>query len=454
MKRMSIRTRVTLLCTLLTALVLSLGTGIHLHSERRLLENYYSNLLLTTAYLAQDELSYGADGLVIDPNLNRSPEVRVAVFDLDGALIYGRVQFDLPFEEAAFRKARDRDGKPWYSYDRLLDMDGGEAVWLRCSVPDSIVRLTDSGHGRAMLWVGPLLLALAGLGGYLIASRAFSPVSRMTAAARKIADGADLQKRLPLSGSRDEIYRLGEVFNGMLARLEAAFERERRFSADAAHELRTPVAAILSQSEYALSEGAGEADRRAALEQIHGKAENMGALIQRLLLLARMESGQIAPELEPLELGQLCGMAAEALQQQAQARDVRLTVDCAGPVRVDGDATMLTHALINLLDNGIKYGRPGGYVRLRVEARGGEALLRVEDDGCGMSQAQQAHIFERFYRADPSRQRSGAGLGLALCERIVALHGGRISVESRPGEGSRFEVRLPLKKDEEGWNER
>ena len=115
---------------------------------------------------------------------------------------------------------------------------------------------------------------------------------------------------------------------------------------------------------------------------------------------------------------------------------------------------MLTHALINLLDNGIKYGRPGGYVRLRVEARGGEALLRVEDDGCGMSQAQQAHIFERFYRADPSRQRSGAGLGLALCERIVALHGGRISVESRPGEGSRFEVRLPLKKDEEGWNER
>ena len=115
---------------------------------------------------------------------------------------------------------------------------------------------------------------------------------------------------------------------------------------------------------------------------------------------------------------------------------------------------MLTHALINLLDNGIKYGRPGGYVRLQVEARGGEALLRVEDDGCGMSQAQQAHIFERFYQADPSRQRSGAGLGLALCERIVALHGGRISVESRPGEGSRFEVRLPLKKDEEGWNER
>ena len=432
MKRMSIRTRVTLLCTLLTALVLSLGTGIHLHSERRLLENYYSNLLLTTAYLAQDELSYGADGLAIDPNLNRSPEVRVAVFDLDGALIYGRVQFDLPFEEAAFRRALDRDGKPWYSYDRLLDMDGGEAVWLRCSVPDSIVRLTDSGHGRAMLWVGPLLLALAGLGGYLIASRAFSPVSRMTAAARKIADGADLQKRLPLSGSRDEIYRLGEVFNGMLARLEAAFERERRFSADAAHELRTPVAAILSQSEYALSEGA----------------------IQRLLLLARMESGQIAPELEPLELGQLCGMAAEALQQQARERDVRVTVDCAGPVRVDGDATMLTHALINLLDNGIKYGRSGGYVSLRVEARGGEALLRVEDDGCGMSQAQQAHIFERFYRADPSRQRSGAGLGLALCERIVALHGGRISVESRPGEGSRFEVRLPLKKDEEGWNER
>ncbi len=449
MKDLSVKARVTLLCTLLTTLILALGIAIQLQTEKRLLENYYSSLLMSAAYLAQDELSYGEDGLEIDPDLNRHPEVRIAVFDMDGALIYGRVQFDLPFEEAVFRRVRGRDGALWYDYDRLFSLDGGEDVWLRCGVPASIVRLTDSYYGRAMLWLGPLLLVLAGLGGYLIASRAFAPVSQMTDAAREIADSADLEKRLPLTGPKDELYRVGAMLNGMLARLEAAFDRERRFSADVAHELRTPVTAIVNQSEYALSDSIGDADRRAALEQIHGRAEGMGMLIQQLLLLARMESGQMVPEPETVDLGLLCEMAVEALRQPAEARDVQVSVICAGPVRVPGDPTMLTQMVMNLIDNGIKYGRADGFVRLSVESQGCEALLRVEDDGRGMSEEQQAHIFERFYRADPSRQRSGTGLGLALCERIVALHSGRISVQSRPGEGSRFEVRLPLTDDKE-----
>ena len=444
MKGLSVKTRVALMCALLAALVAALSAAALLRADRLMVEHYYSNLLASTAFLAQDELAYSEDGLEIDPNLDRQPEVKLAVFDESGALLYGRVLYDAPFEEAAFRHARDRDGELWYGYDRLLDLDGGEDVWLRCSVHADMADFRSGTRLHELLLPGALLLVLAGLGGHFIARRAFRPVSRMAAVAGEIADGEDLKKRVPLSGPRDEIHRLGEVLNSMLARLEAAFDREKRFSADAAHELRTPVAAVLSQSEYALSAAADDADRLAALSQIHRRAEDMADLIRRLLLLARLESGQVVPEAERMELGPLCEMAAEALRPQADARKIALRVACEADASVAGDPAMLTHAVMNLVENGIKYGRAGGFVRLEVNAGGGEALLAVEDDGCGMSEAQRAHIFERFYQADASHRASGVGLGLPLCARIVALHGGRIEVQSAPGKGSRFSVWLPL----------
>lgn len=441
MRRLSITARVALLCTLITAAIAALAIMALAIGEQRMLREYYMETLASAAQLAHDDVVWDGGRIEIDRNLDEMPNVIAAVYTADGDLVYGRTEFDAPFIEGA-RRIGDGDDE-WYVHDMPVESETGRRVWLRLYMSSGAAGSLSGVWQKLMLVIFPVLTALAGIGGWAVARRAFRPVARIAVTAAGIADGEDLKKRIGLEGAHDELYRLAQIFDGMLERLDSAFERERRFTSDVSHELRTPVAAILAQSEFALSDAADDTDRREALREIYRRAGGMRELTRKLLTLSRMEARQLIPQFEVTDIALIADMASECFRDAAEERRVAIEVDASGPVEVRGDQTMLTQAVMNLVENAVRYGREGGYVKVRAEDLGDSARVSVADDGCGMTPEQAQRIFDRFYQADPSRHGEGAGLGLSLALRIARLHSGRIDVESEPGKGSRFTLTLP-----------
>ena len=292
----------------------------------------------------------------------------------------------------------------------------------------------------------PLLIALALLVGYSITRRAFLPIEEIRRTAETIGAGSDLSARISTERTQGEIRQLAETFNEMFERLETSFEHERQFTSDASHELRTPVAVITSQAEYALLPDATTEEQREGLEVILEQAGKMSALISQLLLLARADNGTQQLSMAPTDLSLLAEEAAEQCRGSALQRQIRLELEIQPDVIVEGDPESLSRALRNLLENAIQYGRTGGFVKLNLGMEENSAVCSVQDDGIGISAEDLPRIWQRFYRADPSRNPSGSntGLGLALVKWIVEAHHGSIHAESAPGQGSRFTFRLPL----------
>jgi heavy metal sensor kinase len=290
---------------------------------------------------------------------------------------------------------------------------------------------------------GLAVVALGLAGGAWLARRSLVPVGSMAATAASI-DERDLSKRLDEGACPRELRGLARAFNRALDRLEAAFLRQAQFTADASHELRTPVAVLRTQAEQALRGERTAKEYRATLEACVRAAERMTGLVESLLSLARADEAGSRSSSGAFALDGLVRETAEQLRPLAEAEGVEIC--CAGePVEVRGDARLLGEALSNLVGNGVRYNRRGGAVEVSVSRENGEAVIRVRDTGVGIPAGALPHIFERFYRVDParSRGRGGSGLGLAIARRIVEAHEGSIEVESRPGEGSTFTVRLP-----------
>jgi len=441
MKRLTITARLTLLCTLVTAVIAALALGVLVTGEQGMLAKYYRETLIAAGELARDEITWKKGRVEIDRDLDEMPNVFVEVRSKDGDLLYGHAEFEEPFIEGV-RKLR-AGGREWYVYDTEVSSGSGQTVRLRLYMaPDT----ADSLGGivlKLMLIIFPALVVLAGVGGYAAARRALRPVDRIITIASGIADGADLKKRIGSTGAEDELNRMAEVFDDMLERLDSAFERERRFTADVSHELRTPVAAILTQSDMALLPEATDADRKSALEEINARARGMRTLTQKLLTLSRMDAGQLLPETEKTDMAVIVEMAADMLTEAAEEKNITVSAVLPETAVVMGDQTMLTQAVMNIAENAVKYGKTGGNVFIKLEDMQDAVRLTVTDDGIGMTDAQRERIFDRFYQADPSRRGEGAGLGLALTRRIVQLHSGRIDAEGIPGGGSRFTVTIP-----------
>lgn len=436
MKRLSIKARVTLLCTLLAAVIAAAALAWMLLGEQRALEDYYRSTLLSTARLAKDQIFYEDGKLNIDRNLDDLPQVQVSLFTSEGDLVYGRMRFEKDFVHGEVESVEG-----WLAYDERLEFENGAPLWLRCCISDSVETSVRGGQRSLMLMILPAMVLLGGFGGYIIARRAFRPVSRIVRTAESIAGGEDLKKRIGFEGTKDELYALAATFDEMFARLDAAFERERRFTSDASHELRTPAAGILAQSEFALSDAATDDDRREALQEIHRRAGDMSGLIGRLLALSRMDAKRIPVEYEDVDLAMTAEIAAETIAESAQKKG--MTVMVTGEASVRADQMMAAQAALNLAENAVRYGREGGNVEIRAETTANEARLSVIDDGPGIPAESLPHLFERFWQAESSRGGAGSGLGLPLTERIMALHGGRVEVESEIGRGSRFTLVFP-----------
>ncbi|MBI3695931.1 MAG: HAMP domain-containing protein [Acidobacteria bacterium] len=295
-----------------------------------------------------------------------------------------------------------------------------------------------------LLFLAPALLAVASLGGYWLSGRALNPVDAITRAARSI-NAQSLSHRLEIPKTGDELQRLSETLNEMLDRLEDSFHRVTRFTADASHELRTPVALIRTTSELALRRTRSAEEYETALRQVLSESERTSALIENLLTLARPDSGSESLDKRPLDLLQLLRETASQGETLALGRGIRFAFEAdSAPLIILGDGPAVRRLILILLDNAVKYTPEGGEVALRAAGDQGFVRIEVRDTGVGIAQTDLPHIFERFYRADAarSRQSGGAGLGLAIAKWIVEQHGGHIEAESELGRGSTFRVRL------------
>jgi signal transduction histidine kinase len=319
-------------------------------------------------------------------------------------------------------------------------LPSGELIYIGCSVSPELkeLRLT----ALKLAGFGGIILILGLAGGWWISSRAIRPIEDISATALKISAG-NLSQRINVAEAESELGQLASVLNSTFARLEAAFAQQQQFTSDAAHELRTPVSVMLTQTQTALNRERSAAEYRETLEACQRAAQRMRRLTESLLELARLDAGQEQMKRMKFDLSQIARNCVELIRPMADERNIKIHCELS-PIECVGDSERIAQVITNLLTNAIQYNQEGGEVRLMAQSQKGMAMLAVSNTGRGISAEDLPHLFERFYRADQSRTSGNTGLGLAISKAIVEAHGGTIEVASRPDAGTTFTVRLPL----------
>ena len=331
---------------------------------------------------------------------------------------------------------------------RLLSMRLGSDRYARLVLQGGVyTRRLEMRLGGLRLFLGISVVSVIGLallGGNFLASRSLRPIEEIASELEKI-ESENLAYRLAVSPTRDEVARVRLAINRMLDRLEGSFRRIRGFTADAAHELRTPLAALQCRLEVALNKARSSAEYRETVADALSETGALGRTVNDLLLLARMDAQADSLPMEAVPVKQLLAELEEVFSVAAREKGLSLSVECAEECLVLGNRDLLRRLLGNLIDNGLLYTPSGGTVTVQATSDGKEGVICVTDTGVGIPGELQEKIFERFVRADDSRSREagGTGLGLSICRSIANLHRGMITVRSKLGQGSTFEVRLP-----------
>jgi heavy metal sensor kinase len=297
---------------------------------------------------------------------------------------------------------------------------------------------------RTAAWLaifGSVILLLGLGGGWWSATHAIRPIQDISGTALKIA-GGDLSQRINISDTQNELGKLANILNSTFSRLEGSFAEQKQFTSDAAHELRTPVSVMLTQTQTALSRERSAPEYRETLEACQRAAQRMRRLIEALLELARLDAGQESMKRQKFDLSRVAAECVDLIRPLAEQN--KLAIECQLPAsECEGDPERLGQVITNLLTNAIQYNHEGGKVGVAIEVQSGSVLFSVTNTGPGISAEDLPHLFSRFYRADKSRTTGRTGLGLAISKAIVEAHSGTIEVASEPGQGATFTVRLP-----------
>jgi heavy metal sensor kinase len=428
------------------ALYLLAWTHLHGRADERLAAN-----LRTLTAAVEDE----SDGLDWEPNAHvlalgqddGPEEVRWVV--RDGAAVVGH-SANLKADDPVWGAVDDGERDPWPALRRSLRAKGPVApdkhAELELTVAMSVepVRATLRQLAAVLVGLSAVVWLLAALAGRWVARRALAPVTRLAEAARAMTP-ADARQRLPDPGTHDELDDLRHAFNDLLYRLHEALGRQRRFTGDASHQLRTPLTAMLGQVEVALRRERASEEYREVLGRVREQAGHLRQIVEALLFLARADAEARLDALEVADVAAALPAAAARWSGHPRAADLRTEVGGDGPFVARVQPLLLGQLLDNLIDNAFKYSDPGRPVVLRLRREGGAVALDVEDAGRGIAGDDLGHVFEPFYRSADSRRRGlpGVGLGLAMVQRIAAVLGGTVTVKSSEGTGSRFTVSLP-----------
>ncbi len=380
-----------------------------------------------------------------------------------------------PQDSPSADNEKPRSGRGWGGQGRGMGPGGGGGNALRFTkIPEFMTLTTYDGSWRigrlggddftliigldatpteaeirqlqlAFLLALPVALALVGSGGWIVAGRALQPLRMISETAADVTS-AGMDRRIPVSDEDPEIRRLIDTLNHMMDRLEQSFRQATRFSADASHELKTPIAIMRGELENALHESAPGSREQKLLNSLLDETQRLAGITRSLLLLSRADAGQLIPAFEQVHLSQLLPELLEDTEVLAAEADLELQTQTAPGIRVMADPLLLRSALLNVLINAVKYNEPGGFIRVNLEADANQARISIANSGPGIPTDEQALIFDRFQRADHSRERriDGIGLGLSLTREILHAHRGSVELEeSRPGL-TRFVIHLPL----------
>jgi len=485
-RHIPIRLRLSLWYMILTALVLVIfSAALYVGLERRLSATLDEDLS-SQATLAAAAIRYGGGNPIMDPTFNShlSDEVMLWVVSFDRPdkpllTIRGdQLENASPPQEDVNRAI---DGRTTYSTvtfgNQRLRMITVPIRDRTTGIPVAALQLGYSTSRiedpldlllQTLLVVATISILVAALTGFHLAGRALQPVSDITRLASQI-DGDDLNTRLNLDLPNDELGRLASTFDSMLDRIDQAFRRQRQFTGDAAHELRTPLSLMRSQIDLALTQAETPVEFREALSALDGDVSRMTTLVGMLLSLARADAGQLTPNREPVDLSDLARDVADQLEPIASENGLTIKTDLR-PVTATVDADMIIQVLVNLIDNAITNTPAGGTITVKVgrtsdirsqspngripasqqltthDSRLTSAVVTVSDTGIGIPPQHLPRIFDRFYRVDTGRARSqgGIGLGLAICQAIVHAHHGSLTATSQPGRGSTFTMTVPM----------
>lgn len=445
MKNMSVKLKITLWITVLMAVLFVLLLFFMLGISRQVVYQTAMQSLSDTVQNNVSEVTLTDGKLQLGEGfVYYHSGISVLVYSQNETLLAGQIPVTFVAQEP-FESGRTRivlsGNESYLVMDLWVPAGWDSGVWLRGMVEAPDYRGTVRNLLYVALFALPIFILLTAIGGWIIVKRTFRTLDTITKTASTINEARDLSGRIGLPPGKDEFSQLAAAFDGMFERLEASFEAERQFTADASHELRTPVSIIKGACEYAEKYDETEEERKETLDMIHRQADKMSSMIAQLLRMTRLEQGTEVTRMEKTDLAQLA--RSVCAEQGYDAEHVRLEAD--KPVIVWVDAALVSRLLQNLVGNAIKYGKPDGHVWISVRCTAEEALLSVRDDGIGIAPEQQEKIWQRFYQVDASRgDESGAGLGLSMVQQIAQIHGGRMTLESILGVGSDFTLHLPL----------
>jgi heavy metal sensor kinase len=463
---LSLRVKLTLYyLAILSAILLLFGIAIYAYLSRGLLATIDESLAYQVknieGHFAENA---GADvGAMSGENqeqlLQLSPHVMQIIDDSwqirdEHPLPAGRLPIDktelqrLEVGKPDFKTVKPPNGKLLRVVTlRAIDHEGGGTYFIRLG---HSLEAFSNARRHALIVLGiaiPLALLLGSYGGLLLANQALRPVDRITRAAERIA-GGDLTERVEAPAKMDEIGRLAETFNHMISRLQAAFERQKQFTSDASHDLRTPLAVMRGDIEIALRRERTAEEYQRVLTSNLEEIVRLSRLVEDLLTLARADAGRLELRREPIDLDELCQRMVEYISPLAHQKGQTLGYDGPGAaVVVKADVVRIKQLLLNLLDNAIKYTQLQGGVTLGLKTEDEDAVITVSDTGRGISPEDLPHIFDRFFRRSGTtsdRSAAGFGLGLSIVKWIVDSHGGKIEAKSEVGKGTTFTVRFPL----------
>ena len=477
MRGVSLKVKLTALYTFFMVLVTCVVLAVLFSLSTREVLSSTQNRLERRVQESTDDIRLRDGEIRVDSDFySVSGDIYLSLYDENRYLLYGKIPYgfnaDPELADGNLRVIQDAENRQeWYGYDLPFRLDGEHIVYVRGITSITEAEASFAVTVRFALILFPLLIVVTALIGYRFTRRTLLPVRRITETVQKIRADGDLSRRvgmpetgrkgMPETGndavtgkfsarrkSRDEIARLAETFDGMLGEMEEAFEREKRFTSDVAHELRTPVAVILAQCGECLRDETLPERQRQELEVIERKAREISDTIGSLLFLTRADQGRQALQREMVNIGELTRLAAAQEEFLAEEREQDVEIVCEMPEElwVFVDETLYIRMISNLISNAVFYGRRKGHVWISLREENGRVVGSVRDDGIGISREDLPHIWERFYRADSARSEGNhSGLGLPLVQWIVEAHGGRIRVRSELGKGSEFTFILPKK---------
>lgn len=463
MKNLSIRTKISLWFTSVLVVIVALTYIVILSVSGSVIQKTIQDNLINTVSDNVDEVEFFSnigdtehdndadvyieysDGYleVDDDYLDLVNGISTALYVDNGVLLYGenpiaKATANYEFSENKIQHV-NVNGITYYVFDKKLTQDGLDGLWLRGVVSEEQGSAQLSSTTITSLYLLPLILLFAGIGGYIIAGKTLNPIKKIESAAVQISHGQDLKKRIELSPGTDELHQLAGTFNEMFERLEGAFESEQQFTSDASHELRTPLSVVLAQCEYSLEQARTQEEYEAALRMIQRQSKKMNHLIEDMLRFVRLEQ---KTDRFPNEMLDYSDLVSSICQDMALLKEhgIILTCDVQKEISILANRELLSRMIINLISNAYRYGRENGFIKVTLTATTSDTILTVCDNGIGISPEHLDKIFNRFYQVDASRTECGTGLGLAMVKEIVKLYGGEIRVESEPDKGSRFEV--------------